>query len=214
MQLQSIDLDAGEYLHRRSFLQATLFLMASGLSSCVATPRTYTEQVSSVLIAADGKKLVVVTPKYHYIFDASPIILRTLKADLHPFVKAFIGPVHVSSNGKTSGDVYLRLESTSQEAVESAIDAGYHRSPDGKAYVATVPLRGQRYLAGTITLPTQYKLNKTYDIDVLSDQDASKTPLTPLQVVGFVPAIAGVTLFGLTILAGCAAHGDLKNCHE
>jgi hypothetical protein len=214
MQLKSMDLATGRHLHRRSFLGASFALLAGGLASCVTTPKNYTEQVSSVLVSADGKKLVVVTPKFHYIFEGSPVLLQTLKADFHPLVRADVGTVHVSSNGKTSADITLRLEGASQGQVRSAMQAGYSLSANGTAYVATVPLRGQRYLAGTTTLPTEYKLNRTYDINVLSDQDASKTPFTPLQVVAFVPVIAGVALFGLTVLVGCTVTGQLNNCHE
>ena len=66
---------------------------------------TSTEVVSSVLISADEKELVVMTPQFHYIFDVPTPLVQSIKGQLHPFIQASFSQFHVDINGKTSGTI-------------------------------------------------------------------------------------------------------------
>ena len=200
-------------LYRREFLELSLgWLVAGAAQAASRTELSYTEQVSSVLMSADNKKLVVMTPKFHYIFDAPPQLVQTLKADFHSHVQASMGVFTVSSKGHTRGQINLKVVDAPPEAIESAIRSGYKRSESGAEFTTT--LEGERYRAGEVAAPAQYKLNKTYPIEVTSAQAESATRWTPIQIILFVPIIAGVALFGLGLLLNCALTGTLHNCHE
>jgi hypothetical protein len=202
-------------MNRRRFIeQSSWWLAMAGSVAQGATTETYKEVISSVLITENGKKLVVTTSQYHYIFDAPPALVRTLKEKFHPYVTATFSDFHVSSSGKTVGTTTLAIANAPHEALEEAIAAGFVRSADGAAF--TTSLNGQRYRAGGVKPTAQYKLNNSYEINVVSEQSESRTRITPIQVVGGVLVLAGVALFALMVFGSCAVHGTLGTsaCHE
>jgi len=72
-----------------------VFTLASSfifLYSCTFTPmlyktRPYVEEVSTILVSANNKNIIVLSPRYHYIIDAPPIIVNSLKSNYASKVK-------------------------------------------------------------------------------------------------------------------------------
>ena len=199
---------------RRLVAHAALWLSGIGVSSCVTSDewRTYNESVSSVLISSDNSKLVVMTPRYHYIFDATPSLIGTLKGAFHPYVKATFGGFRVFRSGRTLGTVTLIVSNAPSEAVDTAVAAGFER--DAKGAESVVSVQGQRYRAGAVKSSSPYSLNKSYDIEVTSEQSESHLSETPIKMVGGALVLGFVVLLPAAVLAGCAMNGSLHNCHE
>jgi hypothetical protein len=202
-------------MNRREFIgHSALGLVVTGVSGCATTDewKSYHEAVSSVLISSDEHKLVVMTAHYHYIFDAAPGLVGTLKGTFHPYVKATFGGFRVFKSGRTLGTVTLILSNAPGEAVDEAVAAGFERDPKGAELVASV--EGQRYRAGVVKTTSPYSLNKSYDIEVSSEQSQAHLSETPIKVVGGALVLGYVVLLPATVLAGCAMSGSLHNCHE
>jgi len=202
-------------MNRREFIgHSALSLTFAGVSSCVTSDewRTYHESVSSVLISSDDSKLVVMTPRYHYIFDATPSVIRTLKGTFHPYVKATFGGFRVFKTGSTLGTVTLILSNAPTEAVGEAVAAGFEPDPKGAELVVSV--QGQRYRAGSVKPASPYSLNKSYDIEVTSEQSEAHLSETPIKLVGGGLVLGYVVLLPASVLAGCTMSGSLRNCHE
>lgn len=204
-------------MHRREFSKKIFALLAiTGTSNFAFSAigiQTYKEYISSTLISADGKKLVVITSGFHYVFNTTPTIVQALKGRFHEYLQARFSNFHVAASGKILGKVSLQLPATApDDALEDAINAGFIRTPDGAIF--NTPLEGERYKPGEIQTLEKHKLNQTYEIEVTSEQSAEKASITPLQVVGGVLAVAGIALFALVLIANCAMTGKLNNCHE
>lgn len=178
-------------LTRRGCL-AHLFgsLAAASLPACSSTPsKGINETVSSVLVTQDGKKLVVMTPQYHYIFDLPPTILNALRGDFHPSVDAAFQHFRVDSKGRVTGDVTLLVTDPHPAVVAAALAAGFARNGN-VAYFATT-LQGERFKAGNVQPTEQYRLNKSYVIPVSGSGDAGATP---------IGAVAGTLVIGAIVL--------------
>lgn len=202
-------------MNRRGFIQHGLgWLAVTDGVAHGATPDIYKETISSVLITQDSKKLVVMSGKYHYIFNASPALVSTLKGNFHPYVTATFSDFQVSSSGHVVGTLRLAAPNAPREALEEAVAAGFVRSADGAAF--TTRLTGLRYRAAGVEPTAPYKLNHAYEINLVSGQPESRARITPIQVVGGVFVLAGVALFALMVFGSCAAHGTLgtSGCHE
>lgn len=203
-------------MNRREFSKHIVALLTiAGISDCVFSAidtQTYKEEVSSVLISADGKKLVVMTNAFHYVFNTPSTIVKALKGKFHEYLQASFSNFHVAASGKIAGNVMLQLLAAPADASEDAINAGFVKTPDGVIF--NTPIEGERYKPGAIPILEKYKLNRTYEIEVISEQSGDKASITPLQVIGGALAVAGVALFALVIIGNCAMTGKLKNCHE
>ena len=104
-------------IDRRGFAQQLFCSLALVRVAHGAARETYSEVVSSVLITKDGKKLVVMTDRFHYTFDASPALLRTLKGSFHQYVTARFSDFHVSPNGRIIGLTTLTVAEAPDEAL-------------------------------------------------------------------------------------------------
>jgi len=167
----------------------------------------YSEDVSSVLISRDGKTLVVLGTNYHYIFDAPPVLVRTLRSPFHEAVRATLGRFEIESGGTTTGKLDLWVPSAASAADrEAARAAGYTKTDAGRLEFKT-ELTGKRYFAGNFDLKksTQQPLNKNYTVEVTVERPmgstAAKIVLTPVTVtVDGVLLIASIPLLVVTFL--------------
>lgn len=186
---------------RRGFLArvASAGLVAgAGLAGCAsatapggapAAPRTrsYTETISSVLISDDGKHLVAIGKRHHYIFDAPPVLVRALQSKAHPGLTAIFSPFHVDLHAHIEGDVTLQLPAdASDDERREAEAAGLARQSDGTCQW-TGHLTGQRYTGWTYEVATQRdKLNRAYTIEINTDETAGSRIVdeaaTPIRV--------------------------------
>jgi hypothetical protein len=142
------------------------------------------ESVSSVLISADGKNLVVITPEYHYIFENADFILTILRSSFHKYVSADFSLFQVSSFGAVDGEItfYVDLDAPEPE-IEKAVSVGFKRVEF--AIKTSVKLTGKRYKSNGVEPKIEaYKLNKEYSISVYARQPAGEVLLTPIVAVG------------------------------
>jgi hypothetical protein len=171
--------------------------IASTLQAC-ATPylysedrkQSYKEKISSLLLSQDGKKMVVMTPKYHYIFDATPEISSVLENPLHEFISAEIYELHVKKDNSVHIDIRLLLaRNASTQAYEKAKSINFKPNDIGNDLNKTIQLQGIRYVANPeLKLPEYLKqtLNREYDITVMVEpgirEQAMRTLVTPLAL--------------------------------
>jgi hypothetical protein len=189
-------------MDRRQYLQYSISWIAiTAAASCATTEHTKTkskEIVSSVLITADGTRLVVMTSHFHYIFEIPAPLLAALKGSFHPYVQATFSEFHVDIPGATSGTVSLSVSSAPDEAVASAIAAGFTKTPGGAVFATT--LHGYRYTAGDIKVTAQYKLNKTYEIQVEDDLQNYSKPSPIVMAAGYL------TIYGILLVVAPQAY--------
>jgi hypothetical protein len=163
------------------------------------------ESISAVLISSDDKKLVVVTGKFHYVFDAPSTLVQTVKGPLHPFVQCAFSQFHVDIDGKTSGTISLLIPNSPSvalsplfnAALSNAAAAGFTRTSGGAEYSTT--LRGDRYSAGDVQPGKQYQLNKTYEVQVASEGYGYRA--SPVGAVAGEMAVGGLILLSLPVAA-------------
>ncbi len=189
-------------MNRRTFVKYSLgCLTAANISSCgyhkvrMGGDSPSKEIVSSVLISADEKTLVVMTHQFHYIFAAPSALVQTLKGTFHPYVEATVSQFHVDINGKTSGTLSLFVSNAPTEALGAAVTAGFTRTSRGAVFTTT--LHGDRYSAGDVQATEQFRLNKTYEIEVTSEGYGWKP--SPIGTAAGELAMGGLILFSLPI---------------
>jgi hypothetical protein len=199
-------------MNRRAFVEHSIRLLAvASVPSCgyhkvrMGPDTTSKESVSAVLISSDDKKLVVITSQFHYVFDAPSPLVQTLKGTLHPFVHCTLSQFHVDINGKASGTISLLIPNSPNlalsplinAALSNAVAAGFTRTSSGAEYITM--LHGDRYSAGDVQPAKQYQLNKTYEIEVVSEGYGYRA--SPVGAVAGEMAIGGLILFSLPVAA-------------
>jgi hypothetical protein len=190
------------HMNKRDFVRHSLgCLTVAGLSSCgyhkvrMGADTTSKEYVSSALLSADEKKLVVMTVQHHYIFDIPSPVVRALKGTIHPYVRATFSQFHVDINGKTTSSISISVLNAPNEVIEAAINAGYARTSNGAEY--TTALHGERYSAGDVQPTPQILLGRTYEIEVVTEGYGYRA--SPIASVAGEFALGGLILFSLPI---------------
>ncbi len=197
--------------YRRAFL-IWAALLSLGMTGCVThelrekirSDASYTEEVTSVLMSEDGKKLVFIGDGYHYVFDAPVGLLHSLRSSFRKSLFAKFKEFRVDKNDHITGNITISLdESASQEDKEEAIKLGYEKrsvSPALDSPALELSLQGERYKSGGVaTDRVGYKLNYTYKVTVLEErgslEKAALTAATPIAVLADgVLVIVGVPL--------------------
>jgi hypothetical protein len=185
-------------MNRRGFAHHSLRCVALAIvSSCTTTPTQTSsmELVSSVLISADERTIVVMTRQFHYIFNVPFPLIQALKGTVHQYDEATFSMFHVYNNGKTRGAVSILVSNAPPEVLDAAVASGFTRTPNGAVF--NTQLYGDRYSAGDVQPTTRYKLNKTYHIQVVSD-GYSHIP-SPIKSAAGGFALGGLILFSLPI---------------
>jgi hypothetical protein len=184
-------------------MAAASTLLTGCLTNALLREHRYGESVSSILISADKKYLVFVGTKYHYIFDAPAILVKTIGSRLHASIHGSLGLFTVDEVGTTTGEYTLMLLSTASEQDRlTASELGFRqRRPtlDRSPYEYSGRLFGRRYAANGLQPGKEQRLNRTYTVYVSAEQSrierSAKLLLTPLTLtVDGVLAIATVPL--------------------
>ncbi len=169
---------------------------------------SYTEEVSSVLMSEDGKKLVFIGDGYHYVFDAPVVLLHSLRSSFRKSLFARFKKFRVDKNNHITGNITISLdESASQEDKEKAIAVGYDKGSVSPAL--ELSLQGKRYKSGGVAADrVGYKLNYTYKVTILEERSSLEksalTAATPIAVLADgLLIIGGVPLI---ILLGVGPH--------
>lgn len=190
-----------------------LLLAAAGsalLSACASsTPPhavhktdVYKETVTSVLMSQDGKYLVIIGEKHHYIFDAPPKLVAALESPLHAQMEGALSRFIVAADGGTGGDYQILLPGTLSDSDATAARALGFEPLDGHPGLQLAGhLQGRRYLQGTVKANrSRTTLNHPYEVEVMADQAAGDRAadalVSPLSV-----ATGGVTLLYYVALA-------------
>jgi hypothetical protein len=171
-------------------------LLSLGMAGCVVTPAlkkmikkdtSYAEEVTSVLISKDEKKMVFIGDRYHYIFNAPVVLSSSLQSSLRKSLYFFIEDFWVDKNNYTFGKITITLsESASQDDKEEAIELGYNERSEDPPYLVLL-LKGKRYRSGGVaTDGVEYKLNYS-NVTVLEPRSplnkAALTALIPITVL-------------------------------
>ncbi|KIG10976.1 5-formyltetrahydrofolate cyclo-ligase [Caballeronia concitans] len=129
--------------------------------------RTYTESIDSVLISADGAKLVFLGAKYHYIFDAPAHFAELLDSPLDAKVKVDIRRFNADEHGSVSGTIEMELNDATADEMALAAQLGFRSDGRSSAY-RSIYLTGTRYSAkGFDASKVDRKLlRKTYAVEI------------------------------------------------
>ena len=173
--------------------------------------KSYNVKVSAIYVSRDERSLVVITPDYHYIFDAPEALIKSTAEPLHQYVFGNFRNFLVRTNGNISGDYALVLEKrkTPPQQFKAAMAIGYRQATNQSLFVLSGTLKGKRYAASNIesALPA-VSLNQTYNIRVEEDKSTSGKVadilLSPVYVAaGGVLIIGSVVLTPLAFIVQC-----------
>jgi hypothetical protein len=161
---------------RRKFLQLAALASTGLFWGCANTkrlfePKRYTEKISSILISADGKKIVAMGPEYHYIFDAPPEVVQTIKSGFHKAIQGSLSSFKVDAEGSISGSFFLRLNNSATESEkQEAFGIGYRQIKTNFPFEIRGTLNGIRYSAGGQNFNSRSEqLNRTYSVDIFAE---------------------------------------------
>ncbi|MDY7507716.1 hypothetical protein [Ralstonia wenshanensis] len=150
--------------------------------------KDYTENVSQILVASNGSKVVVLGSEYHYIIDTPPGLVAVLDSPLHPKVRAQMDQFKVTPTADMTGSFTLVLPGNAgSEDQQRAQSLGFSKGADGHM-TQTFLLSGKRYSAKGFTLPSALakKFNQTYSVQIREELPtggkAALVLLTPLAI--------------------------------
>jgi hypothetical protein len=211
--------------NRRTFMiNMTLGMAGIALSGCLTEklyqPTSYSEEVSTVLISQDGKKLVFISKRYHYIFDAPEIVVQTLHSPFHAAVSATLHDFVVHADGSVSGKLSLIIMKgkSTEEDKAAALAVGYETTVAGGAH-ATVELKGMRYSAGDVKVPgTMEQLNQKYQVSLTVEPGpggkAARVLATPITVAvdgALILTALPLVVVGVGLFVAACSKGH--SCH-
>lgn len=163
-------------MKRRNFIlaaAATPFFVSGCITSALnenisdGEHRTYSEAVDSVLISADGSRLVFLGAKYHYLFNAPEHFADLLASPLDGRVRVSIGTFEADESGNVSGVIYMTLDDVSPEELAQAASLGFETGSSGSARLS-MNLEGKRYRTDGFDASKVNKklLQKTYTVQI------------------------------------------------
>ncbi|AYQ38499.1 5-formyltetrahydrofolate cyclo-ligase [Burkholderia aenigmatica] len=202
-------------MKRRTFLALPAAAASGMLAGCAdfgpvtkawMKDSTYDETLSTFLITADGKQLVVLGQKYHYIFEMPPGLATVLTAPYRP-------KIHTAFNGfETHGDTItgryaMRLDysdaPTGSDVRERALADGFKQESGYLASKGTIS--GKRYLPNDVTpssVPQAF--NRPYHVTVTDKLTAvghgAKLALSPIAMAADgALGLLGLALFPIAL---------------
>ena len=148
----------------------------------------YDETLSTFLITADRKQLVVLGNKYHYIFEMPPGLATVLNAPYRPKIDTAFDDFEAHSDTIT-GQYTMRLDDsdapTGSDVRERALADGFKK--DGAYLALEGKISGKRYLPNDVTpssVPQAF--NHPYHVKVTEKLGAvgkgAKLALSPITM--------------------------------
>jgi hypothetical protein len=129
-----------------------------------------TEEVSSVLLSADGKQLVVLTKERHFVFRPPARLVAALRSSFHDVLVAEISVVDIQPNADVSVRVSLSMTTGGDEARRDALALGFEpKWGDPTTLELKLPLlEGVVYKANDVRVSkaVNLPLNQTYRVTV------------------------------------------------
>ncbi|MGT0196069.1 hypothetical protein ACVHYJ_29075 [Burkholderia pyrrocinia] len=132
---------------RRRLLAAGITASSVALSGCF-TPKlykddAYSEEVSGFMITEDGKKLVVLGTRYHYIFDLPAQLRPVLQSGYRKSLRTTFAGFHASGGGVTGHYRIVLPKDASEDDRQAAATDGFTTAPAG--LVLEGDIDGKRY---------------------------------------------------------------------
>ena len=159
------------------------------LASCAST-KYYDETFTSLMVASDRSKVVVLGKHYHYIFDMPEILDKSMRAGFRKNLSGYvIRDFYVSGGGKTWGHFRLQLnKNATEDDIKEAHALGYATTKDGLIYY-TIEVSGKRYAANTMDSMdgnASAMLNERYHVRIVDSQAQSDqmSAMSPVIVLG------------------------------
>ncbi|WP_175857021.1 5-formyltetrahydrofolate cyclo-ligase [Burkholderia anthina] len=204
-------------MKRRTFLVLPAVAASGVLAGCtdfgpvtnhVMKDPEYRETLSAFLISADGKKLVVLGTRYHYIFDVPPALAVNLTAPYRP--KLYTDFDDFETHGdKITGRYVLQLARedapAGSELRERALADGF--KDQGYKLTESGTIGGKRYQPNDVTpssIPQAF--NHAYDVKVIERPSVlgqgAKLALSPITMAadGAI-GLLGLALFPIALTA-------------
>ncbi|WP_448091612.1 hypothetical protein [Pseudomonas lini] len=182
-------------MQRRSVILAMACAGLGVLTGCASstppvrrTIRSYTEEVSSILITADDKQIVFLGARYHYIFSAPPELLSVLRSSIHASLVAEFNPFTVFEDQRIVGEFSLKL-------VTNAIETQKKEVRDNIFQLNNIFLEGERFSASNISDAKLEPLQHSYHVNInesSGDGYWHSPEVSPIQKVA-----GGILLIGL-----------------
>jgi hypothetical protein len=174
----------------------------------VESSRQFVEEISSFLISQDGKQLIVVGQRYHYIFAADDTLKFILTSPERKHIKASFNNFVVNSQQTVTGMYTLTLDNQNTlptELKKQFLAHGFSENLQQQklSYIGSV--QGTRYLASTVQLPATLLLNQKYTIPMQENYPSTaasveKALLTPLAIAADgLLIIGGIPVLLLTL---------------
>ena len=132
---------------RRRLLAAGVAASSVALSGCF-TPKmykndAYSERVSAFMMTEDGKKLVVLGTRYHYIFDLPARLRPVLLSGYRKSVRTTFADFHASGGSVTGHYRIVLPKDASDDDRQAASADGFASEPTG--LVLEGDIDGKRY---------------------------------------------------------------------
>ncbi|MDR6497879.1 hypothetical protein ACPUER_31665 [Burkholderia sp. DN3021] len=194
---------------RRRLLAAGLAASSLALSGCF-TPKlykddTYSENVSGFLITEDGKKLVVLGTRYHYIFDLPAQLRPVLQSGYRKSLRTTFAGFHASGGSVTGHYRIVLPKDASDDDRQAAAADGFTPASAGLALEGDID--GKRYSTDGFAAKDQaaaQPFNRPYSVFIRESPSVVGMGLrilaTPITV-----AADGVLVLGGIVLVPFAA---------
>ncbi|WP_235995753.1 MULTISPECIES: 5-formyltetrahydrofolate cyclo-ligase [Burkholderia] len=202
-------------MKRRTFLALPAVAASGMLAGCADFgPATkawmkdseYDETLSTFLITADGKQLVVLGQKYHYIFEMPPGLATVLTAPYRPKIHTAFNDFETHGDAIT-GRYTMRLDypdaPTGSDVRERALADGFKK--DHGYLTSEGTISGKRYLPNDVTpssVPQAF--NRPYHVTVTDKLTAvghgAKLALSPIAMAADgALGLLGLALFPIAL---------------
>ncbi|WP_334003400.1 5-formyltetrahydrofolate cyclo-ligase [Burkholderia cepacia] len=202
-------------MKRRTFLALPALAASGMLAGCSnfgpvtkawMSDSKYDETLSTFLITADGKQLVVLGKKYHYIFEMPPSLATVLNAPYRPKIHTAFSDFEAHGDAIT-GQYTMRLDyadaPTGSDVRERALADGFKK--DGAYLESEGRISGKRYLPNDVTSSSvPQAFNRPYEVTVTDKLTAvgrgAKLALSPIAMAADgALGLLGLALFPIAL---------------
>ncbi|MCA8116684.1 5-formyltetrahydrofolate cyclo-ligase [Burkholderia cepacia] len=202
-------------MKRRTFLALPAVAASGMLAGCSnfgpvtkawMSDSKYDETLSTFLITADGKQLVVLGKKYHYIFEMPSSLATVLNAPYRPKIHTAFSDFEAHGDAIT-GQYTMRLDyadaPTGSDVRERALADGFKK--DGAYLESEGRISGKRYLPNDVTsLSVPQAFNRPYEVTVTDKLTAvgrsAKLALSPIAMAADgALGLLGLALFPIAL---------------
>ena len=188
----------------------SIFILSSCATIGLWQNDKYAESISHFLTTKDGRKLIIIGDKYHYVFSGTEQLNVILQSKYSKLLKAeFHKNFMVNNNNKISGEyrIICNYKNPSDDLNNWLIDNGFKKtlvtnkcSENNIIYSKESEIFGERFSTKNQSFDRGKKLNEKYLIFVEEERSAlgtvSRIAQTPIAIT-----IDGAMIYGVALLA-------------